>query len=354
MTETARNPGKRTGATSKPDPIGGRKDGNVRITVIRYDPNHYEEKRVGRIEECFPIKGEPGVTWVNIDGLERKDIIEKVGAHLEVFPLIVEDVLRKGGRPKLEEFDDYIFAILKMLYYGESKKEIVTEQVSCIFGENYVVTFQERIGDVFEPVRQRLKSGKGRGRRMGSDYLAFMLIDAIIDNYFLILEGIGDRMASLEEEVVEFPTKETLRATYKLRRKLLFLDKAIWPSRTVVDRLERSDSRLIKRITRQYLRDVYDHAIQVIESIETYREVFSNMLDIYVSSISNKLNEIMKVLTIIATIFMPLSFIVGVYGMNFTTPFPPYVAEWGFLVIMLLNFGVVLTMLIYFRRRRWL
>lgn len=151
MTETARNPGKRTGATSKPDPIGGRKDGNVRITVIRYDPNHYEEKRVGRIEECFPIKGEPGVTWVNIDGLERKDIIEKVGAHLEVFPLIVEDVLRKGGRPKLEEFDDYIFAILKMLYYGESKKEIVTEQVSCIFGENYVVTFRRGLETSLNP-----------------------------------------------------------------------------------------------------------------------------------------------------------------------------------------------------------
>jgi magnesium transporter len=327
---------------------------SVRITLIRYDQDHYEQKQVRRIEDCFPIAGELGVTWVNIDGLQRKDIVEKVGKHLGMLSLVVEDILKTGSRPKLEEFDDYIFGILKMLYFGKTRNEVITEQVSCIFGENYVVTFQERAGDVFELVRDRLRTGKGRGRKMGFDYLAFMLLDAIIDNYFVILESIGDRMASLEEEVVEAPTKETLRSIYKLRRKLLFLDRAIWPSRTVLDRLERSGSRLIKRATKQYLRDVYDHAIQVIESIETYREVFSNMLDIYVSSVSNKLNEIMKVLTVIATIFMPLSFVVGVYGMNFLTPFPAYVAEWGFLAIMLLNLAVALTMVAYFRRRKWL
>jgi magnesium transporter len=325
-----------------------------RITLIRYDPSHYEQKQVKRIEDCFPITGEPGVTWVNIDGLQAREIAEKVGKHIGVLSLVVDDISKVGSRPKLEEFDDYIFGIMKMLYFGKTRNDVIVEQVSYIFGENYVVTFQERAGDVFEPVRERLRTGKGRGRRMGSDYLAFMLLDAIIDNYFVILETIGDGMATLEEEVVEVPSKETLRSIYKLRRKLLFLDRAIWPSRTVVDRLERSDSRLIKMTTKQYLRDVYDHAIQVIESIETYREVFSNMLDIYVSSISNKLNEIMKVLTIIATIFMPLSFIVGVYGMNFVLPFPPYSVEWGFFAVMALNVGVILAMIAYFRRRKWL
>jgi magnesium transporter len=334
--------------------IGERRATKVRITVIDYDEHHYECKEVRTIEECFPIKDMPGIKWVNIDGLHQVDIIERIGTHLGIHPLTMEDILNTGERPKLDEFEDHLFVVLKMLYHGKIKNEITAEQVSMILGKNYVVTFQETIGDVFDPVRERLKGGKGRMRKMGADYLAFALIDAIVDNYFVILESIGERMESLEVAAVEAATKETLREIHRLRSELLFLRKIIWPLREVINCLERSESELIGDQTKVYLRDVYDHAIQVIENVETYREMFSSMLEVYVSSVSNRMNEIMKVLTIIATIFIPLTFVAGVYGMNFHLQIPPLDWDYGFLAIILLDLSVSLVMVIYFRRKKWI
>nr|MDO8097658.1 magnesium/cobalt transporter CorA [Candidatus Njordarchaeota archaeon] len=334
--------------------IGEKRAEKVRITLIHYDQDGYEEKVVETIEECFPIKGRSGITWVNVDGLHQVDVIEKLGVHLGTHPLTMEDILNTGERPKMEETDEYIFVILKMLYHGRGKNEITAEQVSLVLGSDYVVTFQETVGDVFDPVRDRLRSGKGRMRRMGPDYLAFALIDAIVDNYFVILESIGERMEALEEAVVEVPTRGTLTEIHRLRRELLFLRKMIWPLREVINCFERSESEFVKETTKIYLRDVYDHSIQVIDNVETFRDMFSNLLEIYVSSISNRMNEIMKVLTIIATIFIPLTFITGVYGMNFSLHFPPLDWELGFLAIMLLNLGIALTMLAYFRRKKWI
>jgi magnesium transporter len=334
--------------------IGEKRAEKVKITLIRYDQDSYEEKVVDTIEQCFPFKDRSGITWVNIDGLHQVDIIEEMGIHLGLHPLTMEDILNTGERPKMEETDEYLFVILKMLYHGKTKNEITAEQVSLVLGSNYVVTFQETVGDVFDPVRERIRSGKGRIRRTGSDYLAFSLIDAIVDNYFVILESIGERMETMEEAVVEIPTKDTLSNVHRLRRELLFLRKIIWPLREVINCFERSESELVNETTRVYLRDVYDHAIQVIDNVETFRDMFSSMLEIYVSSISNRMNEIMKVLTIIATIFIPLTFIAGVYGMNFQLQFPPLGWEWGFLVIMILDLSVASVMLAYFRKKRWI
>jgi len=334
--------------------IGEKRAEKVKITLIRYEQDSYEEKVIDTIEECLPIKDRPGITWVNVDGLHQVDIIEKIGVHLGVHPLTMEDILNTGERPKMDETDEYIFVILKMLYHGKEKNEITAEQVSFVLGSNYVVTFQETVGDVFDPVRERLRGGKGRMRRMGSDYLAFSLIDAIVDNYFVILESIGERMETLEEAVIEAPTRDTLTQVHRLRRELLFLRKIIWPLREVINCFERSESDLVKETTKVYLRDVYDHSIQVIDNVETFRDMFSSMLEVYVTSISNRMNEIMKVLTIIATIFIPLTFVTGVFGMNFQQQIPPLNWELGWLLIMLLNLGVALTMLAYFKKKKWI
>jgi magnesium transporter len=334
--------------------IGQKRAEKVRITRITFDEHSFEQKEVKTIEECFPIKDRRDMTWVNIDGLHEVDIIEKVGTHLGLHPLEMEDILNTGERPKFEESEDHIFVILKMLYHEKGKDRITAEQVSMVVGGNYVVTFQETVGDVFDPVRERLEGGKGRMRKLGSDYLAFALVDAIVDNYFVVLESIGERMELLEEAVIEVPTKETLREVHRLRRELLFLRKIIWPLREVINCLERTESNLVKETTKVFLRDVYDHAIQVLDSVETFRDMFSSMLEVYVTSISNRMNEIMKVLTVIATIFIPLTFVVGVYGMNFPVQIPPLSLQYGFFVIMGLNLVVALTMLAYFRKKKWI
>jgi magnesium transporter len=232
--------------------------------------------------------------------------------------------------------------------------EIVTEQISLILNPNFVISFQEGIeGDVFSPIRERLRGGKGRIRGMGADYLAYSLIDAIVDNYFSILEGVGERIEDIEEEVVTNPQKGTVHSIHELKREMIFLRKAVWPLREVISTLQRGDSPLIKNTTAVYLRDVYDHTIQVIDTIETSRDMLSGMLDIYLSSISNRMNEIMKFLTIIGTIFIPLTFIVGIYGMNFES-MPELKWRYGYFAVMAFMFAIGIVMLFYFKKKRWL
>jgi magnesium transporter len=333
--------------------LGEEKAEKIGISLIDYDEANFEEKEIKGVEECFPFKNKPTVTWINIDGIHDIEIIEKIGKHFDLHPLTLENILNTEQRPKIEDFDDYIFIALKMLYHDEKEGEIQTEQVSLILGSNFVISFQEREGDVFNPVRERIRTGKGRIRKMGADYLAYALIDTIVDNYFIIPEKLGERIESIEEELVANPTPETLQAIHTLKRKLIFLRKSLWPLREVISGLQRTESTLIHESTDIYLRDVYDHTIQVIDTIETSRDILSGMLDIYLSSISNRMNQVMKVLTIIATIFIPLTFIAGIYGMNFVY-MPELGSPWGYPVVLLVMAGIGILMLVYFKRKKWL
>jgi len=333
--------------------IGERKAEFVRITVIDYNEQNFQEKEVSAVEECFPFKTTPTVTWINIDGLHKIELIEKLGKEFDLHPLILEDILNTGQRPKFEDLGNNVFIVLKMLSYTDEKQTIQSEQISLAVGPNFVISFQESVRDVFEQVRDRIRNSKGRIRKMGSDYLAYVLLDAIVDNYFLILEKFGEKIEYMEEELVAEPTEKTLQQIHSLKREMIFLRKSVWPLRELINGLERSESSLIKESTDIYLRDVYDHTIQVIDTVETFRDMVSGMLDIYLSSISNKMNAVMKVLTIIATIFIPLTFIAGIYGMNFKY-MPELEWRWAYPAVWLVMSAVTATMLIYFKKKRWL
>lgn len=334
--------------------IGEKKAEEVKITIIDYDETHFQEKVIKTIEECIPFKDKPTVTWINVDGIHQVELLEKLGQCYGLHPLTLEDILNTDQRPKIEDFGDYVFIVLKMLYYRDKTDEIVTEQMSLILGLNFVISFQEGIeGDVFDPIRERIRSDKGRIRKMGADYLAYSLLDSIVDYYFVILEKLGERIESLEEKLVANPNPETLQIIHNLKREMIFLRKSVWPLREVISGLERGESSLIKESTRIYLRDVYDHTIQVIDTIETFRDMLSGMLDIYLSSVSNRLNAVMKVLTIIATIFMPLTFLAGIYGMNFKF-MPELEWRWGYPLIWIVMLGIGIFMLFYFKKKKWL
>ncbi|MBU2541781.1 MAG: magnesium/cobalt transporter CorA [Candidatus Omnitrophica bacterium] len=333
--------------------IGDKREGEVKITVIDYSETQFQEKVAKEAQECFSFKDTPTVTWINIDGIHRIDVIEKIGECFQLHPLTLEDIVNTGQRPKLEDFDNYIFIVLKMLYVDEKDKDIRAEQVSLIVGTNFVISFQEKEGDCFNQIRERIRHAKGRIRKMGADYLAYSLLDAVVDGYYAILERIGENIESMEGRALTNPVPKTLQAIHDLKSDVIFLRKSIFPLREVVNRLERTESKLIKKQTGVFLRDVYDHAIQVIDVIETFRDMSSSMLDIYLSSVSNKMNEVMKVLTIIATIFIPITFIAGVYGMNFQY-MPELSWRWGYFGVLAVMFLSGAYMLIYFKRKKWL
>ncbi len=333
--------------------VGEKKSEEVKIRIIDFNETHFEEKEAREVEACFPFKDKPTITWINIDGVHEVDVVEKIGKHFNLHPLVLEDIANTGQRPKIEDFVNYIFLVLKMLYYDEKKGETNAEQVSLVLGPNWLISFQEREGDVFDSIRERIRSDKGRIRKMGADYLIYALVDSVVDNYFQILEKIGEDVEEIEDELVTNPTPETLHSIHDLKRQMIFLRKSVWPLREVINRLERWESSLIQKSTYIYLRDVYDHTIQVIDAIETFRDMLSGMLDIYLSSVSNRMNEVMKVLTIIATIFIPLTLVAGLYGMNFKY-MPELDWPWSYPIVLLGMLGIGLLMIMYFRRKRWL
>lgn len=333
--------------------IGEKKSEKTKIMLFDYDELNYQEKQAETDEEFLLYRGNSTVTWINIDGVHQVEVIEKLGESFGLHPLLLEDILNTDHRPKMEDFGDHIYIILKMLYFNGDSSEVVTEQVSLILGPNYVLSFQEKEGDVFDPLRERIRSGKGRIRKMGADYLFYALLDSVVDNYFVVLENLGEKIEFLEENLVTNPSPVTLQSIHNLKTDMLFLRKSVWPLREVISGLERGESPLIKESTGIYLRDVYDHTIQVIDTIETYRDMITGMLDIYLSSISNRINEVMKVLTIVATIFIPLTFIVGIYGMNFKY-MPELEWRWGYPAVWLVMLFIGLLMGIYFRKKKWL
>jgi len=334
--------------------IGEEKAERSRITIMDYDGQSFQEKEVKAVEECFSFKETATVTWINIDGVHDSEVVGQLGAHFGVHPLILEDIMTTAQRPKMEDLGDYIYVVLRMLSWEKEKNGVFSEQVSLILGPNFVISFQESAGgDVFGPVRERIRTGKGRLRTQGPDYLAYALIDAIVDNYFLVLEKMGELVEVLEEELVTNPDQKTLHEMHALKREMIYVRRSVWPLREVISGLQRAESSLIKASTGIFLRDVYDHTIQVIDTVETYRDMLSGMLDIYLSSVSNRMNQVMKVLTIIATIFIPLTFIAGVYGMNFRW-MPELEWRWGYFVIVGIMLAIGVTMLIIFRRKKWM
>ncbi len=333
--------------------VGERKIEKVRIRIIDYDETQLEEKEAKTVEECFPFKDKPTITWINIDGVHDMEAMEKIGKHFDLHPLILEDIVNTQQRPKLEDFGSHVFVVLKMLYYDKVKSELEAEQVSLIFGSNFVISFQERVGQIFEPLRERIRKGKGRLRKSAADYLAYALIDCIVDNYFVVLEQLGEGIEDIEQDLTTNPTLETLQAIRTFKKEMIFLRKSVWPLREVVNSLERGESSLIHKSTGIYLRDVYDHTIQIIDTVESYRDMLSGMLDVYLSSISNKMNEVMKILTIFAAIFIPLTFVAGIYGMNFS--FMPELGwHWGYFVVLMVMATIGVSLLVYFKRKKWL
>jgi len=333
--------------------VGEKRTGKTRITVIDYDAAGFIEKEVGSVEECFPFKETATVTWINVDGVHDASIIEKLGTRFDIHPLVLEDIMTTTQRPKTEDLGGAVFVVLRMIEYDEQCSGMAADQLSVILGPNYVISFQETPGDCFGPVRERIRNGKGRIRKFGPDYLAYALIDAVVDNYFFVLERLSEKIDALEERLIAEPRRELLHEIHALKRSMIDLRKSVWPLREVVSGLERMESPLIKKSTGVFLRDVYDHAIQVIDTVESFREILTSMVETYLSSVSNRMNEVMKVLTIIATIFIPITFLVGLYGMNFK--FMPEIEwRWGYAFVWVVIIGSVLTMLAFFRRKKWL
>jgi magnesium transporter len=333
--------------------VGPAREGRARITRIAYDGADITQDVLPSAAALLASRCAERVSWVNVDGVHDVQAVQAIGDGFELHPLVTEDLAHTGQRPKLEDYDSHLFIVLRMLRWNNEADQIEDEQVSLVLGPTWVLSFQEHEGDVFEPIRDRLVSDRGRIRKLGSDYLAYALVDAVVDHYFAILEGLGDRVEQLGEDMADNPKRADLNEIRHLKHELLFMRKSIWPLREVLSQIQRGESRLIHDETTPYFRDVYDHTIQIIDTVEALRDMVSSLMDLYLSSMSNRLNEVMKVLTIIATLFIPLSFIAGVYGMNFTY-MPELEWRYSYFVVLGLMLAAAAGMLMYFRRRRWL
>lgn len=335
--------------------IGKPRTGTVKLSLIRYDVKSFEEKELMSVEEIAP-PGDGRIVWLNISGIHDLDLIARLGARFSLHPLLLEDIVNTEQRPKYDDYGDHAAVVAKMLYPKDrtaQRLEIHSEQISLVYGSRFVLSFQENGGDVFAPIRERLRTGKGLIREAGADYLMYSLLDAIVDHYFAVLELLGEVMDRIEDRLLDDPAPDTLRDLYALRRELAFVRRSVWPLREVLSALGRGDSRLIAESTRTYVRDIHDHATQIIDTIETMRDIASEMMDIYLSSISNRMTAVMKVLTIIATIFMPLTFIAGIYGMNFRY-MPELEWKYGYPLVLSVMAAIGLFMVWYFRKKRWL
>jgi magnesium transporter len=322
----------------------------LKLWLMEYDAATLNEREDISPAECKTFLESATVTWIHIHGSAPPELLRELGASFGLHPLALEDVLNTGQRPKLENYDHQLFAVMSLpVWRGEA---LSTEQVSLFFGKNYVISFHSGDHDPFEPVRKRLRASGGKMRSRGADYLFYTLLDVIIDQGFPVLEDMGEWIEDLEDELLGVPSKGTLSQIHELKRDLLLLRRMLWPQREVVNQLLREDQTLIEETTRPYLRDCYDHTIQIMDLFETYRDMAAGMMDVYLSSTSNRLNEIMRVLTVIATIFIPPTFLVGVYGMNFSD-MPELHWRYGYLVVWLIIIAMVGGMLLYFKRKKW-
>lgn len=332
--------------------IGKQKIEKPSLKIINYDKDSLEEIDILSVEDVIRMKGTHSVSWLNIYGIHDTELIKKVGEIYDLHPLVLEDIMNTGQRPKLEEFDNCQFIAMKMLQYNKEEQQVYAEQLSIVLGREFIISFQERPGDVFEPVRYRIRKHKGRIRSSGNDYLAYALMDTVVDNYIYIIEGIGEQIEELQQQILDNPNPIMLRQINGFKSEISFLNKVIRPVRELVTRLVRSESDLFQKKTIPFVKDLLDLITHVAETVDTYREILSDYLNIYHSSISNRMNEVMKVLTIFAAIFIPLTFLAGVYGTNFEN-IPElgfrysYFIMWGIMVV------VAIIMIRYFRKKKW-
>ncbi|MCF7886568.1 MAG: magnesium/cobalt transporter CorA [Candidatus Marinimicrobia bacterium] len=333
--------------------IGEQKTEYVELSVIDYNSDEAEFSKIDTPDKILKYIKNDNVSWLNVCGLHQPEIIDQIGHEFGIHSLVLEDILNTEQRPKVEIYDDYIFIVVKMLQYDEKKEGLDVEQLSLILGKNFVITFQEKEGDVFDRLREWIKKGKGRLRKKGADYLAYALVDAVVDHYFLVLEKFGDEIEKIEDNVYLEPDSDMVSEIQRIKSDMIFIRKSVWPLRESINLLMRDETPFIKEENIIFLRDLYDHTIQVIDTIEIFREMVSSLLDVYLSSISNRMNEVMKVLTIIATIFIPLTFIAGIYGMNFEY-MPELKIPWAYPAVLIVCILIAIIMLIFFRRKKWL
>jgi len=334
--------------------VGDKKVKKPKLTLIEYNEDTLEVHVSQDIDIIKNLKfPEDRKIWINVDGLHQTELIESLGQVFGVHPLVLEDILDTTQRPKTEFYEDYIYVTIRTLFYERLENAVDSDQISIILGNNFILSFQEMGTDLFKKIRHRMERPAGNIRKKGVDYLAYSLLDSIVDNYYLLLEDIGEEIERLEDELIKEPASATLQSVHELKREMIVLRRSLWPLREITASLQRDESGLIRESTDIYLRDLYDHSIQVIETVETYREMLSGMLDLYISTVSNRMNEVMKVLTTIATIFIPLTFIAGVYGMNFEY-MPELKWEWGYPAVMIFMATISAIMLYYFKKKSWL
>ena len=332
--------------------IGDKKRDTTVITRIEYGEDTFSQSNISSNNLSDIKLSEGKAIWLNIEGLHETEVLAEIGEKFGLHPLVMEDILNTDQRPRIEFSQDYMYICAKMISYDRKLGEFDIEQISLVLGKNFVISFCEKDTDIFAPVIKRLSLSAGRIRKLGTDYLMYCLLDIIVDNYFTVLEDFSEEIEIAEDELIVQTTSKTLKTIHKLKRQVLFLHKAVWPLRDVLSSLERGDSELINESTNIFIRDLYDHVVQAMDTTETIRDILSSMLDIYLSSTSNRMNEIMKVLTIISTVFMPLSFIVGIYGMNIKNmpelgwPYM-YPVLWGIMI------AIAASMLYYFKKKKW-
>lgn len=332
---------------------GKKKASESQITALTYSPDDFKETKASTLQEVLPTLKSPGVTWIHVEGLQNAALIEELAKAYDIHPLTIEDILNADQRPKVEEFENYLFITLKMLRWNDRKGTFSTEQISFVLGKDFLLSFQERENIYFKPIRERLKSSSNqRMRQQGSDYLAYRLMDTIVDYYFVVLEGLGDQIEQVEDMIIADPKPQNTRTIYRLKRQMMVIRKSIWPMREAISHLIQMEE-IFTPFTRIYLRDLYDHVVQAIDTVETCRDILSSMLDVYLSSLTNRMNEIMKTLTIIATIFIPITFIASFYGMNFQD-MPELHWRHGYAMVIELMAMMTIAMLIYFRKKKWI
>ena len=332
--------------------VGEQKVEKVKITLTEYDEANVETCEIKSVDEIDPFTDTPQVTWVSVCGLHETEFLMQIGEKFKVHPLVLEDILNTETRPKIEITDDYLFIVMKLITYNAEHKILESEQVSFILGKSFVFSFMERSDEIFNPIKERIKNQLGKVRKKGSDYLLYVLMDVVVDQFFLALEKVDERIESLDDEVLNAPEKSQVEKIYNLKNLLLMLRRSAAPMREIVNQLIKDDSDLIDDSTEPYLRDLYDHTIHISESIELQREITTGLMETYLSMMSNKMNEVMKVLTVIATIFIPLTFIVGIYGMNFPN-MPEMEWPWAYFTVWGVMIAVVIGMFVYFRRKKW-
>jgi len=332
--------------------LGEKKVETVTITLTEYDENKVETYAIKTIAEIAPFTDTPQVTWVSVCGLHETEFLKQVGEKFKIHPLVLEDILNIDSRPKIEITDDYLFIVMKRLIFDAEQKTLETEQVSFILGRTFLFSFSEKNDAVFNPIKERIANQLGKIRKRGSDYLLYVLMDIVVDHYFVVLEKLEERIETLDESVINNPERTQIESIYNLRNLLLTIRRSIWPFREMVSQLMKNDSDLFDDSIEPYLRDLYDHTIHITETIEQQREITNGLMEIYLSMMSNKMNEVMKVLTVIATIFIPLTFIVGIYGMNFPN-MPEMKWPWAYFAVWGVMIAVTSLMLIYFKRKKW-